>query len=405
MKKILSLIILGVSILSVYAQKDVSNVGEVTPVKSNLNFDGTQIVYALPKNFIRIELTIQKTQLIRGPYASYAAKYLNINEGVIGSNNSYYSISNTKFLRYSVVDSTKFFSIGRINPFNIPEIKLNVDGVILSYNSDSKVEGYEAKSCPDIFPEQEFEDELFVDMGVHPFLSEKSETLYRTVKTDSNEMKMPYTQKKLVPTSEEQNAEEAAAFIRKLRKRKAKLLMGWSGEVNEVDGAAMKIMIEELKNLEDSYLELFMGREQTIEHKYYFDFEPESNVIQEQAIICFFSSKNGISSNKSDARRGDYEPIILKSSMLGNVPKPKLKLMDNSGKTPTAIHYGLYYRIPGRVKLTLKTKNTILAQQQLQIAQKGQVVPLPGEYLVDRKFAIDFYPETGGLKSIKHNKD
>lgn len=405
MKKITSLLFIIWSVLGVNAQKDVSNVGEVTPIKSNVDFDGTQIMYALPKNIVRIEFTVEKKQFVRGPYAKYAAKYLNITEGVIGADAMYYSISDINFQRYAVVDSSKFFSIGKINPFNIPEIRLNADGVIISYNSDSEIEGYEAKSCPEIFKEKEFEDELFLDMGLHPFLFEKSETLYRTVKTDSNEMQVPYTQKKMVSTSDEQNAEEAAAFIRKLRKRRAKLLFGMKDEVSEFDGVAIKTMIHELKQLEKSYLELFVGRKQFVEHKYYFDFEPEADVVQEQAILCYFSSKKGISSNKNDARRGDYEPIILKSNLLGSIPKPKLKLMDNSGKTPTSINYGLYYRIPGRVKLTLKTKNAVLAQQQIQIAQKGSVVPLPGEYLVDRKFAVDFYPETGGLKSIKHNKE
>lgn len=405
MKKIASLLFIVWSVLIVNAQKDVSNVGEVTPIKSNINFDGTQIMYALPKNIVRIEFTIQKKQLVRGPYAKYASTYLNINEGVIGSDAVYYSIADIKFQRYSVVDSSKYFAIGKINPFNIPEIKLNADGVILSYNSDSQVEGYETKSCPEILKEKEFADDLFLDMGLHPFLLEKTETLYRTVKTDSNEMQVPYTQKKLVPTTDEQNAEEAAAFIRKLRKRRSKLLFGLKDEVNEVDGAAMKLMIQELKQLETSYLQLFIGKEQIVEHKYYFDFEPEADVIQEQAILCYFSSKKGLSSNKNDARRGGYEPIVLKSNLLGSIPKPELKFMDNSGKTPTSINYGLYYRIPGRVKFTLKTKASILAQQQLQIAQKGEVVPLPGEYLIDRKFAIDFYPETGGLKSIKHNNE
>ncbi len=405
MKKLSLVLVLLSIIFLASAQKVVTNSTEVRAANTQLTFNGNQLYYALPKNIVRVEFTIQQTQLFEGPYARYASKYLNINDGVIGSNKTNYEISNIKMDRFSVIDSSKFFAISNVNAFNIPEIKLNSDGVIISYNSNSNNEGYKVEACPTALLSAGLADYMFDDLGVRSFMTEKSETLYRTVKTDTSETQVPYTHKKSASTSEEMNAEEAAAFIRKLRKRRLKLLTGVFEETNAVGGQAMKIMIAELEKLEQQYLNLFTGVELVTKQKYYFDFEAEEGVTQEQVVLGWFSPKNGLSSNKNDAQKSDFKSILLKSIMLSGIPPPKIDRIDNTLKTPAAIKYGLYYRIPGRVNLTIQCNNNILIRQQMQIAQKGEVVPLPKEYLIDRKFAIDFYSQTGGIKSITLNKD
>lgn len=405
MKRFVIIVLVSIHVLVLSAQRDITNEAEVRPVSKNLVFNGSQIVYALPKNIIRIEISVKSTEYAKGPYAGYAEKFLNISEGVIVTDRSFFEISDVKMHRYSVVDSSRHFAISKINPFNIPEIQLNSDGVIIAYNASERVNGYSIETCASKNIIGSTEMTPFLDLGVKPFLIEKSETLYKTVKTDTSETQVPYTQKKMTATTTERDADEAAAFIRKLRKRRLKLLLGTAEGINQVEGHALEIMIKELEGLERSYLELFIGKEQSCEYKYYFEFEPSDDALQEQKVLCWFSETNGVSLLKTDGKKGKYDQVVISSKLLGTMQKPRIEVIDSDGKNPEPIKYGLYYRIPGRVALNVKVGQDVLLQKQMQIAQKGQIIPLPGEYLTDRNFAIYFYPEVGSIKGIYQNKE
>ena len=56
------------------------------------------------------------------------------------------------------------------------------------------------------------------------------------------------------------DAEAAADFIRKLRKRRNKLIYGDGGETFAVEGESMKKMLDALDVYEQKYLELFIGK-------------------------------------------------------------------------------------------------------------------------------------------------
>lgn len=404
MKRIFIIFILSAFMLNIYAQKDVNNNIEVRPVGNDVLLNGSQILYALPKNVVQIELTIKSTEYMKGPYAGYAEKFLNISDGIIVTDYTDYEIEGVKLKQYSVADSSQYYSISNISNLNVPGIQLNHDGVILAVNSNTIIGGYEFETCSEMHIVPDNNMSPFTDLGVKAFQYEKSETLYKTVQTDTSEVEVPYSQKKTVATSTEMDAEEAAAFIRKLRKRRSKLLFGMVDEVNTVEGDALAIMIEELDKLEQSYLELFMGKEKSVRQKYYFEFEPGSDVVQEQKTLCWFSGVHGVSLERPDVRKGNFDKVIISSSVFGNIANPKISLIDSEGKTPEPIRYGLYYRIPARVVINLKVGSKSIMQKQMQVAQKGHVVPLPVEYIENGDFEIEFYPEYGTIKSISKVK-
>lgn len=405
MKALYTILFIAITATGLYAQKDISNNIEVRPVGKNLVYDNTQMLYALPKNVVQVELSVLVTSYIKGPYAGYAEKLLNISEGVSVIDHTIYEIGEVCIKRYSVMDSTQFYTILNINPFNIPNIQLNEDGVILACNSSLPVEGYSLAPCTAKRSYEEIELPVFTDLGLKPFMYEKSETLYKKVMTDTNEVEMPYTHKKLVATTTQMDAEEAAAFIRKIRKRKSKLLFGLSEDVNAVSGKTLKIMLNELDDLEQRYLELFMGKELSYEQKYYFDFEPGAAVIQERKLLCWFSRNKGVSLQKPDGKSGKFDQVNISSSVMGLMVKPQIELIDSKGKSPESIRYGLYYRVPGRVNFNVKVGQNIVVQKQMQIAQKGPSVPLPVDYIKDANFSILYYPELGALKSITKLKE
>ncbi|MBI9066210.1 MAG: DUF4831 family protein [Salinivirgaceae bacterium] len=399
MKKIYISIIILIACITVYAQKDFHTNIDVRRASVKQVIDGYQLYYSLPKNIIRIELTIKKTNQIAGPYAKYASKYLNISEGYIPMDNEFYEINNIEFQRYSKPDSNQVFVITAKGLGNLPGIQLNEDGVILGCNVGQPLTGYDTKTCQMQTPPVGESEYFFTDFGIKPFLKEKTEKGFRMVQTDSISVKVPYSKESWIEKTDEEIAEEIANLIVKIKKRKLKLLLGDKGEVNALDGLAMEVSMAELEKIENDYLSLFTGITQTSEQKFYFDYDPDIDIEAEQQIVVWFSPSNGLSIRKPEIRKKDFNPIVVKSNVIGKVSSPKIEMMNTSEKTPVPIKYGLYYRIPGRINMSIEYDNNILAKKQMEVTQKGLVVPMPVSYL-NAGFSIQFYPETGGIKSI-----
>lgn len=399
MKKIVPFLLLLCVTNFVFSQKNSSNKPGVYPVGSQFYVYDNQIFYALPKNKIKISIQVRKTQIIEGPYAPYALKYLNISEGIANSDATYYDIQDVAIARYSIADSSKFYAINT-NDENAPLISLKSDGVILSYNLNNKEENNEIHEQMLLKENTVTENFSFTDLGVKPFFVKEKETSFRTITTDTGFVKVPFDKIIEKSTSEEKNAEEAAAFIRKIRKRRSKLLFGMSDKVVPSDGDALQIRITELNKLEQAYIELFTGKKIVSEQIYSFDFEPSEEEYSEQTILCWFSHQKGINYAKSTLKQNSYEPIFFKIITQNRLPEARLNTMETSSKN-MEILYGLYYRIPAQVLCTLDFQGKILTKKMMQIAQKGQILALPKFYITENKFAVAYYPETGAIKFIK----
>jgi len=389
----------------VYSQKDAGSGIDVRPVTMKLQNEGHQLFYALPRNLVRIKLTVTQTESIRGPYAEFGEKYLNITEGAIQENSMRYDISGVGFSRISFPDSSKYYVINYSGIENCPGLQLNPDGVILGCNVDNVIPAYFSDQSLTIQPDLESDDFFFTDLGVGPFMQDKTETGMKAVMKDSVMVKVPVTLSKLVPATPEENAANASGFIRKLRKRRLKLVADLYQETNPSEGPAIEQMIKELDLLEKQYVELFIGKTITSSKCYFFDFVPDDDVNAEQKMICWISPNLGISAKKPDLRKSDYRPVTILSTLTGNIPGVQISVMDNSGKSPVPIRHGLYYRIPATVELSIQVNDQIIAKQNMLVAQKGQISTLPVDYLIGQKYGIEFYPETGAIKAVVKKKE
>lgn len=401
MKRLTILLLLLCLTIFVFPQKNNAGKHGVYPINANFQTYGNQVFYALPKNKIKVNLHIKKTKIIQGPYAPYALKYLNISEGIASSDATYYAIQDVSIDRYSIADSSKFYVINTEEE-NMPLISLRADGVIISYNLKNNEEN-------NVLPEQTFlksntitQSFSFTDLGVKHFLVREKETSFKSVTTDTGLIKVPFEKITEKSTSEEKNAEEAAAFIRKLRKRRSKLLFGMLDKVVPADGDALQIRVNELKKLEQAYIELFTGKKIESEQVYSFDFEPSDEDDNEQTMLCWFSPQQGINYAKPTLKHDGYEPIFLKITTQNQLPKAQINTIDASSKN-SEITYGLYYRIPAQTSCLLAFQNKILIKKTMQIAQKGRILALPKSY-IKNKFSIAYYPETGAIKFVKEKE-
>lgn len=400
MKRILIVFLINLSFLPTFSQKETEFSCDVRQVKSKMEIDGKQLFYALPKNSIRVEVEIKKTTQIEGPYSGFALKYLNISEGTIQMDDEFYTLVSAKFHRNSQVDSSAYFAINYEGFGAFPALQLNADGVILGCNVRESIQGYSTSVSAEWTAETESQNYKFFDLGIKSFLEEDEEKRQKTVQTDSTQIKIPIASSKLVPTPVENNAENAAEFIRKLRKRRLKLIYGDLGETFAVEGETMKKMVAELDAYEQKYLELFVGKTIENAYTYYFDFVPDDKSNSEQQILAWFSRSKGLELSKSETRKGDFQPLTLTSNVISTIPQPTILTIDQKQKSSVPVKYGLYYRIPGRIDALLQFGDKLITRQQIEIAQKGTVIPMPVDYLNNPNYSIEFHPETGTLKRI-----
>ena len=109
----------------------------------------------------------------------------------------------------------------------------------------------------------------------------------------------------VVETSTEENAAAAAAFIRKIRKRRLKIIAAMEGEVTTVSNDNLEISIAEINKLENEYIALFTGKTFEYNQTVKVIFEPSHIQETEQKIIAWFSPTEGITTSKPSNKRND----------------------------------------------------------------------------------------------------
>lgn len=189
-----------------------------------------RLVVADPRTTIAVDLTVQKETVLCGPYARYAQKYLGV--------------------RAPLTDKT-----------------------------DYAVEGASVALCDD------------------PMASLTAGEVARPVSETSSHSRPAREFARLQPDKTsvetlplEDAAREAANTIFSLRRHRLELITGEAGE--NVFGAGLGAALEEIGRLEQSYLELFLGKRIVDTHTARFVVFPEEN--KKQYVLCRFSPDGGI---------------------------------------------------------------------------------------------------------------
>lgn len=152
---------------------------------------------SIPRSAIAVDVTVTAEQIVSGPYARYAMKYLSITA-----------------------------------PFT-DKVTYRIDGAELALVTD---------------------DTLLAPEAVEP-------PVRRAVGADSDPAQFPalaVDRTSIAPLTGEAAAQKAAETIFALRKSRMELITGFTGE--NVFGAGLRAALDEIARLEQAYLELFIGR-------------------------------------------------------------------------------------------------------------------------------------------------
>ncbi len=393
--------ILPIIFLFLLSACGVKNKITVTPVNQINRYEPNALIYSLPATKILIVVEADKIVENVGPFLEYTDKYLGSLKDIVKKNNTFWQLSKVEFYTVPVVDTANIYVIssGSISPLSF--ISLSKEGFITGINTSGNVTETPAINFSNTGTRQNTPELSFAQISADKTYKEVYDTIFKKEVYDTIFKIVPIIRKNVIRKNREEQAKELAEEIFTLRDDRNALLVGEGDSEQLPDGPALQIMLKGLDKLEKQYLEMFIGRRDTIKYYYLFSFVPsENNFASEQKILFKFSEKKGVISAESL----EGEPVILEITPSKATNKIKdFNFNQTLYKTTVKkrkIKNGLYYRIPEKAHIKLKKQNTTLGEKEAFIAQYGAVVSLPANLTENPNIKIEFYPELGAIKSI-----
>ena len=330
---------------------------DVTNYSPNTLDEG--IVYFLPKTQLAVRVTAKKVTYTPGELCQYAERYLKL-QGVSAQPKEYWEIQDIFVVPIGVPDSNKVYAIKLKDKTVTSQVELTDDGIIKAINTTN--------------PTQLTND-------IPPQTNQPKRVDPRSFMTE--EMLMAGSTGKM--------AELIAKEIYNIRESKNSLTRGQADYMPQ-DGAALKIMLENLEKQEQAFTEMFSGYTQHQLQRFSFYVEPNTEI--KDQVVFRFSEKLGIL--ESDNLAG--EPIYINVNNESNLPPASEEAKEK--KKPV----GVIYNIPGKGRVSIDSMDKNYFEEELIITQFGETEVLTNS-LFNKKVntRVIFNPRTGGI--VKIDKD
>jgi hypothetical protein len=327
---------------------------------------GEGFYYTLPKIVLRIDLVLEKTERTPGPLSTFAPDYLGI-EDVIKASKESYRLLNATVSPSSVIDADQMYFVQL--PAEKSKDERNIifhlaeNGALVSVNDEA------GKSV--MQPVENTDNTIYFIEGSNEFAylagynkKKQRDTIVRKITIDTITINRFLFKTTWVEKSERERAEEAAQQIEKIREARFNLLTGYH-EVNF--GESIRYMDAQLAEMEQNYLELFMGKETT-------------SVI---AQTVFYTPQPGEKQSQLwRAPAGEAVSIELN-------PVNVLKgLSDAPASGPNKV----YYRIPAQAMVKINFEAQTYFHSMFLINQLGAISTVPVS-----KSKLHFNPVTGNI--------
>lgn len=315
----------------------------------------TGVYYALPKTVFKIHLILEQINKIPGPFAQYTQKYLGT-DNYIKRNQTYYKLIGVKVEPVTMADPSQVYFIefpkqrSSKNP-RVSDFQMSSQGVLMGYGMKivSKKAEKSGKESSQILVYSNNGGQGTFNMAANYTRAQKLDTLVRKVTIDTVTIKRFKFRTSWVDLSEEDQANDAAQQIHKIRVQRYNLLTGYQ-EVNY--GAGIKYMDVQLKKLEDEYLALFLGKETRTTAVRNYIFDPEKGHLSK--ILLEFTGENG-----------DMESV--------NFSVEEMNHMKNIASVSVATPDKLFYRIPVKAQVNVMLGNNAFYSDIFTVPQLGVV--------------------------------
>lgn len=345
--------------LAGYSQKKGEVVYRVIPVSSDNDAANNGLIYSLPKTVIRVKAEADMIVRKAGPFFRYSQKYFNITD-VIKEDETVWQLGKVSIRLTGLPDESRMFKVETDGNGSAPLLSLTPQGVLAGVNVP-------VGSCSGLAF-----NEIAFPAPVAGF------------------DKVPMGEEVLTKTSVAAMAEEAAFAVYRLRKKRTDLLSG-EGSKTLTDGTAIEVSLEEISRLEAQYMSLFVGAESRVTVTRYFDFIAD-DASTDRNVLFRFSAQNGF----LDRMNVSGTPVYIDVT---RVNTKKVNELPAGAKRSQEIS-GLRYVMPGKAMVKIVDRTFPLIEQEVMIAQFGQVVSLPVGMLKQPDISIELCPATGSLLRV-----
>ena len=331
---------------------------DITAYSPNTLDEG--IVYFLPKTRLEVKVTANKVTYTPGELCQYAERYLKL-QGVSAQPKEYWEIQDIFVVPIGVPDTNKVYAIKLKDKMVTSQVELTDDGIIKAINTTN----------PTI---------LVNDIPL------------QNTQPKRVDPRSFMTEEMLMAGSTGKTAELIAKEIYNIRESKNSLTRGQADYMPQ-DGAALKIMLENLDKQEKAFTEMFSGYTQHQSQIFTFYVEPNEEI--KDQVVFRFSQKLGVLDNNNLAG----EPICISVTNESNLP-PVNEEDKKAKKKPV----GVIYNIPGKGKVSVYGMNRKYFEHNFAVTQFGETEVLTNN-LFNKKMntRVIFNPRTGGI--VKIDKD
>lgn len=330
--------------------------------------------YALPMNYFRVEVKLNRTNRYPGPFAEYAERMLGLS-GAIREASVEYAVKSVNVQLMATEDTSCIYYV---------EFPKCMKDVILIPPVRQSVLSDEVKfSVPDEQARARFE------MYDNYTLIEKYDTTYERRMVDSEWVSVPKIHKKMVEKTTAQKAEEALKKIKAIREAQWLLLTG----DHEVDFSNLEYMVSELKKEEETHLSLYSGFSVSEEESVVFSLMLPAEKKDEYLIPLFtFSSVEGIFKGIASKKDGEIYQLGLSNAHRTDA----LAGLTAQQAARKEKQQGFRYRVPEYYKVNvLRSAKVIQEVGTMPVSQYGVVRMLPSDVS-----SLQLDPLTGEVQSV-----
>lgn len=361
----------------------------VTTHAKDLNeSDDDGIFYYLPRNVIKLEFTVEKTDYYIGPYAEFASKLLGLKD-FVKEQKTEYVIKDVDIQISNEADPNALYCVvDERGKEPMQSLLVDDDGIILAYGfdsipSDMKVQ-HNTFKYNDLALTETTAVTFIEVLDKDAEMDEDEDDEEGEEEGEKEEKGESAKTKKPAKISKDDKAKAVVEKIAKIRNTYFELVSGYQ-EVSY--GDATKYMAETMKEIENEYISLFKGKVVKSICKKTVYITPESNQAGSSVTVAKLSTTDGLvdANGKGDAVKIQFENI----SNLSNIAP----LKENAKKTNFSNR--LFYRIPAKSNVKVSVGNVVLAEKKLNISQFGIIRPL-----VIKNNKVLFNPNTGQIISV-----
>ncbi|MFW5707650.1 MAG: DUF4831 family protein [Bacteroidota bacterium] len=345
--------------------------------------------YALPRTVLTIDVTILKTEEIPGPFARYADSFLGL-EDVIMQPSVSYSIEDVSVNSYAEADPSEFYFVeydSEKNSENPMAISLSETGMVTGINiiSDQQIRN---KVPGKVSEFGSWGTEATFNHFIETNLQEQIDTIVERVRMDTVTVERKRLRRSWVEKTSEVRAREVADYILDIRNKQFDVVSGFAEITYSKE--AIQYMNEQLESMEEDHLELFTGITAQSKIRYRYFYTPQKDLAGDPDTLFHFSERHGV----SDVPGSTTGEVIISAER--DFGSRQMSIFTMNPAVEKEVARGIYYRIPEYGIIRISRDGRPLADARLLISQFGTITSLP-----PNDFRIEFFPETGAIKSIE----